>query len=108
MATTIAQLTEKADGSLEGVFATLKISVPINVVPIAEKSHPEGPDFRVINKRTGFEMGAAWKGVSRTSGRDTVSYKFGAPEVGTLYGNLAPAPGGDERQKVVLWNDGSQ
>ena len=105
MATTIAHLTEKDDGSLEGVFATLKISVPINVVPIVDKPHPEGPDWRVINKRTGFEMGAAWKGRSRTSGRDTVSYKFAAPEINTLYGNLAPAPGGDERQKVVLWND---
>ena len=105
MATTIAQLTEKPDGSLEGVFATVRLSVPINVVPVAHKIHPEAPDFRIINKRTGFEMGAAWKGVSKTSGRDMVSYKFGAPEFGILYGNLAPAPGGEEGQKVVLWND---
>ena len=79
--------------------------MPINVIQIADKSHPEGPDFRVINKRTGFEIGAAWRGISKTSGKDTVSFKFDAPEVGTLYGNLAPAPGGDESKKVVLWNN---
>ena len=29
----------------------------------------------------------------------------GAPEIGVIFGNLAPAPGGDENKKVILWNN---
>ncbi|MFC3208582.1 DUF736 family protein [Aquamicrobium soli] len=80
MATTIAQFPEKADGSMEGVFATLRINAPIAVLPNANKAREDAPDFRVINKRRGFE-------------------------IGVVYGNLAPAPGGEENKRVILWND---
>ena len=32
MATTIATLTEKTDGSLEGIFATIKVNAPIALI----------------------------------------------------------------------------
>ncbi|RUX21326.1 DUF736 domain-containing protein, partial [Mesorhizobium sp. M7A.F.Ca.US.011.01.1.1] len=28
-----------------------------------------------------------------------------APENGVILGNLAPAPGGEENKKVILWNN---
>ncbi len=32
---------------------------PIAIVPNASKSSEEAPDYRVINRKTGFEIGAA-------------------------------------------------
>ena len=66
MATTIANLTAKADGSMEGVFATLRVNAPITVLPNANKSREDAPDFRVLNKRTGFEIGGS-QGTRRTA-----------------------------------------
>lgn len=105
MATTIANLTTKADGSMEGVFATLRVNAPIAVVPNTNKSSEEAPDYRVINKRTGFEIGAGWNKVSQRSGEEYVSVKLEAPEIGVIFSNLAPAPGGDKNKKVLLWNN---
>lgn len=105
MATTIANLTAKADGSMEGVFATLRVNAPITVLPNANKSREDAPDFRVVNKRTGFEIGAGWFRTSQRSGKETVSFKLEVPEIGVVFGNLAPAPGGDENKKVILWNN---
>ena len=105
MASTIAQLTEKSDGSMEGVFATLRINAPIAVLPNASKSRDDAPDYRVINKRTGFEIGAGWNRISPRSGAEYVSIRMEAPEIGVIFGNLAPAPGGEENKKVLLWNN---
>ncbi|MFU0504858.1 DUF736 domain-containing protein [Pseudaminobacter sp. NGMCC 1.201702] len=105
MATTIASLTAKADGSMEGVFATLRVNAPISVLPNANKSHEDAPDYRIVNKRTGFEIGAGWWRTSQRTGKETLSVKLEAPEIGVIFGNLAPAPGGDENRKVILWNN---
>ncbi len=105
MATTIANLTAKADGSMEGVFATLRVNAPITVLPNASKSREDAPDYRIVNKRTGFEIGAGWYRRSLRSGEEYVSVKLEAPEIGVIFGNLAPAPGGEENKKVILWNN---
>jgi uncharacterized protein (DUF736 family) len=105
MATTIANLTTKADGSMEGVFATLRVNAPITVVPNANKASEEAPDYRILNKRTGFEIGAGWNRRSLRSGEEYLSVKLEAPEIGVIFGNVAPAPGGDESKKVILWNN---
>ncbi|MBE0703234.1 MAG: DUF736 family protein [Afipia sp.] len=105
MATTIANLTQKSDGSMEGVFATLRVNAPISVIPNANKSREDAPDYRIVNKRTGFEIGAGWNRVSQRSGEEYLSVKIEAPEIGVIFGNLAPAPGGDENKKVILWNN---
>ena len=80
MATTIATLTTKADGSMEGVFATLRVNAPITVVPNPNKASEEAPDYRILNKRTGFEIGAGWNRRSLRSGEEYVSVKIEAPE----------------------------
>jgi uncharacterized protein (DUF736 family) len=104
MATTIANLTQKADGNFEGVFATLSVSVSIAIVTNATKMSEQAPDFRVINRKNGFEFGAAWLRTSKQTGEEYISVRFEAPEIGVIHGNMAPAPGDDPTRKVVLWN----
>ena len=105
MATTIATLTQKTDGILEGVFATIRVNAPIAIVPNASKSSEEAPDYLVINRKTGFEIGAGWNRVARQTGVEYLSVKLEAPEIGVIFGNLAQAPGGDPSKKVILWNN---
>ena len=105
MATTIATLTQKTDGSLEGIFATIKVNAPIALIPNANKTSDVAPDYRIIHRRTGFEIGAGWYRSSQRSGEEYLSVKLEAPEIGVIFGNVAPAPGGDDSRKVILWND---
>ena len=104
MASTIATLTKKANGTLEGIFATLRINAPIAIVPNETKTSEQAPDYRIIHRKSGFEIGAAWNRIARESGEEYVSVKLEAPEIGVIYGNVAPAPGGDPDSKVILWN----
>lgn len=105
MATTIATLTEKADGTLEGLFATIKVNAPIALIPNGQKASEGAPDYRIIHRRTGFEIGAGWYRSSQRTGEEYLSVKLEAPEIGVIFGNVAPAPGGDASRKVILWND---
>ena len=107
MASTVASLTTKSDGSMEGVFATLRVNAPIAVLPNAHKSREDAPDYRVINKRTGFEIGAGWIRRGENSGKDYVSLSIAAPEFGPrkLYANLGRAAGQDDPNVfAVIWN----
>ena len=104
MATTIATLTEKTDGTFEGVFATIRVNAPIALIPNANKASEEAPDYRIIHRKTGFEIGAAWNRISRQTGEEYISTKLEAPEIGVIFGNVAPAPGGEPGKKVILWN----
>ncbi len=105
MATTIASLTQKTDGTLEGVFATIRVNAPIAIVPNANKANEEAPDYRILHRKTGFEIGAGWNRISRQTGEEYLSVKIEAPEIGVIFGNLAPAPGGEANRKVILWNN---
>ncbi|QKK33865.1 DUF736 family protein (plasmid) [Rhizobium indicum] len=105
MATTIATLTQKADGSLEGIFATIRINAPITIVPNVGKTSEEAPDYRIIHRKTGFEIGAGWNRIARLTGEEYLSVKLEAPEIGVIFGNLAQAPGGEPNRKVILWNN---
>ena len=105
MATTIATLTAKSDGSFEGVFATIRVNAPIAIIPNTNKASEEAPDFRVIHRKTGFEIGAAWNRIARQTGEEYVSVKLEAPEIGVIFGNVAPAPGGEANRRVILWNN---
>ena len=98
MATTIATLTTKADGSMEGVFATLRVNAPITVVPNANKASEEAPDYRIINAHR-LRDRRRLESHRRQSGEEYLSVKLEAPEIGVIFGNLAPAPGGDEARR---------
>lgn len=78
MATTIANLTTKADGSMEGVFATLRVNAPITLIPNTNKSREDAPDYRIVNKRTGFAIGAGWHRISQL-GRGIPLGQAGSP-----------------------------
>jgi uncharacterized protein (DUF736 family) len=101
---TIANLTVKADGALEGTLTTLNVTAAITIVPNARKASANSPDFRVISKKNGFELGACWNRTSKSTGEEYVSVTLSAPEFGTIYGNIAPAPGDDPTKKVIIWN----
>ena len=104
MSATIAQLTANKNG-FAGTLTTLAIRVPIALVE-NKKKNDDGhePDFRVIATRNGFELGAGWKRVSQNSGNEYVSVTLRAPEFGTIYANMAPAPGDEDDKFVLIWN----
>lgn len=101
---TIANLTVKQDGTLEGTLATLNVTAPIAIIPNGRKSKDSEPDFRVVSRKNGFELGAGWNRFSQTTGAEYVSVSLSAPEFGTIYGNVANAPGDDCMKKVIIWN----
>jgi uncharacterized protein (DUF736 family) len=78
---------------------------PIAIVPNANKASEEAPDYRVIHRKTGFEIGAGWNRIARQTGEEYLSVKLEAPEIGVIFGNLAQAPGSDPNKKVILWNN---
>ena len=100
---TIATLTQKADGNFEGTLTTLNITAPIALLPNARKSKDSAPDYLVVSRKNGFELGAGWNRISKSTGGST-SVSLSAPEFGTIYGNVAPAPGDDATKKVIIWN----
>ena len=101
---TIANLTVKSDGSLEGTLATLNVTAPIAIIPNSRKMKDSEPDLRIISRKNGFELGAGWNRFSQTTGAEYVSVSLSAPEFGTIYGNVANAPGDDPTKKVIIWN----
>jgi uncharacterized protein (DUF736 family) len=100
---TIATLTQKNDG-FEGSLATLTITAPIALIPNASKAKDNEPDYRIISRKNGFELGAGWNRRSKSTGEEYISVSLSAPEFGTIYGNVAPAPGDDATKKAIIWN----
>jgi len=101
---TIANLTVKADGSFEGTLATLTVTAPIAIVPNGRKAKDSEPDYRVISRKNGFELGAGWIRTAQATGAEYVSVSLSAPEFGSIYANVANAPGDDPMKKVLIWN----
>jgi uncharacterized protein (DUF736 family) len=101
---TIANLTVKSDGTMDGTLATLNVTAPISVIPNVRKAKDSEPDFRIISRKNGFELGAGWNRFSQNTGTEYVSVSLSAPEFGTIYGNVANAPGDDPSKKVIIWN----
>lgn len=99
---TIATLNVKDDG-FEGTLTTLNVTAQIAILP-NQKSKDSEPDYRVVSRKNDFELGAGWKRVSQSSGAEYVSVSLSAPEFGTIYGNIANAPGNDPDKKVIIWN----
>jgi hypothetical protein len=48
-----------------------------------------------VSRKNGFELGAGWNRMSKTTGEQYISVSQWAPEFGTIYGNVPPAPGDD-------------
>lgn len=101
---TIATLTQKADGNLEGTLTTLSVTAPILITSNTRKAKDNEPDYRIISRKNGFELGAGWNRRSKATGDEYISVSLSAPEFGSIYGNIAPAPGDDPAKKVIIWN----
>ena len=101
---TIATLTLKADGALEGMLTTLHVAAAIALQPNPRKTKDSAPDYLVVSRKTGFELGGGWNRISKNTGEEYISVSLSAPEFGTIYGNVAPAPGDDASKKVIIWN----
>jgi uncharacterized protein (DUF736 family) len=104
MGTTIGTLTLKDDGSLEGTLATLMVTVPIAIVENARKAKDSEPDYRVISRKNGFELGGGWVKTAKSTGAEYISVSLSAPELGEIFCNVANAPGDDPTKKVLIWN----
>ena len=101
---TIATLTQKVDGTLEGQLATLSVIAQVALVKNARKVKDNEPDYRIVSRKNGFELGAGWNRISKNTGEEYISVSLSAPEFGTIYGNVAPALGDDSTKKVIIWN----
>jgi uncharacterized protein (DUF736 family) len=101
----IGHVTQQPDGAFKGQLKTLNIRADIEIVPNASRRNDSQPHFRVFAR--GCEIGAGWKRVGETSGREYVSLSLAAPEFGprTLYANLGRAAGQDDDDAFALiWN----
>jgi uncharacterized protein (DUF736 family) len=98
----IATLTQKNDG-FEGTLTTLSITAPIALIPNAGKTKDNEPDYRIISRKNGFELGAGWSRASKSTGEIYISVTLSAPEFGTIYGNVVTAPGQDPTKKAIIW-----
>ena len=101
----IGTVQRKADGSYTGELATISIKAPIAIIPNRAKKTETQPDFRVMSGKV--EVGAGWKRVSDTSGKDYVSLSLATPEFGrgTIYANLGRAVDQDDDDVLALiWN----
>jgi len=102
---TIGTVTRRKDGRYEGELKTLTVRADIAIVPIAEKTSPAQPDYRVISE--GIDIGAGWIRTGQVSGKEYVALSIAAPELGakTLYANLGRAAGQPEDDVFALiWN----
>ncbi len=101
---TIANLVAKADGSFEGTLATLSVTAPIAILPNGRKVKDSEPDYRVISKKNGLRTRRRLgPHVADDRCRICLGIALG-PELGTMYCNIANAPGDDASQKVLIWN----
>ena len=100
---TIANLTVKSDGTMEGTLATLTVTAPISIIRNGRKTKENEPDWRVVSRKNGFELGAGWDRFSQNTGAEYVSLSLSAPEFGTIYANIANAPVVYSLLMVCLW-----
>ena len=100
----IGYVAQGENGTFKGQLKTLSIRAEITIAPNARKAKDSEPDFRVVSRKNGFELGAGWNRFSQNTGAEYVSVSLSAPEFGTIYGNVANAPGDDPSKKVIIWN----
>lgn len=65
----------------------------------SERRQDNVPDFRIISRKNGYELGAGWNRVSSSTGAGYVSVSLATPEFGTICGNIAAAHGEDNNQE---------
>src|SRR3546814_19722873 len=75
---TIANLTVKADGSFQGLLATINVTAPIAIVPNGRKPKDTEPAYSIVRSNTGLQLGAGLKRI--TQHNDTTDVSVGTAE----------------------------
>lgn len=65
------------------------------------KANDSETDYRVVSRKNGFELCAGSKRISQSNRAEYVSVTRSALEFGTIYGNIANAPGDDMSKKLT-------
>ncbi|WP_186400843.1 DUF736 family protein [Stappia sp. P2PMeth1] len=107
MAIALGTFTKQKDGSFSGTLKTLNVVASLIIVPVA-KASTNGPDYRVYDGNgQGYEVGAGWSQVAKSSGEAYLSLKLAAPEFGPnwLRARLVKvdAPADGSINYLVLW-----
>ena len=103
--TAIGNVTRDKNGGFKGHLRTVSIRAEIEILPVEIKPSGNKPDYRVFSQ--GVEIGAGWKRIGETSGKEYVSLTLAAPEFGPrkLYANLGLTAGkDDENSFAIIWN----
>lgn len=106
MSSTVGEVRLEKNGSYVGRVKTLSINIPIEIVPVAKKTTPKGPDFMILSRTV--EVGAAWTRKGERSGKDYVSCAFTAREFGgRFFANTGRKPGTKAEEKIfsLILND---
>ena len=87
------------NGSYTGSVRTLTLNVQVKIVP-NDKESENAPDFRIVAGN--FEIGAAWKKVSRTAERPYLSVTLDDPSFpATIYARLVE---GEDGAHNLIWS----
>lgn len=106
MSNKLASLTKNEKDIYAGTLSTMAVRTRISIVPNA-KAHSDQPDYRVFANGD-YEIGAAWKKTSETTGNEYLSVKMAAPELGAMaiYANVIALDeiGDDNVTHLMLWS----
>jgi len=85
--------------SYTGTVRTLTLNVKVKIVP-NDKESENAPDYRIVAGN--FEIGAAWKKVSRATERPYLSVTLDDPSFpATIYARLVE---GDDGAHNLIWS----
>ncbi|SEF34912.1 Uncharacterized conserved protein, DUF736 family [Variovorax sp. NFACC28] len=83
-----------------GTVRTLTLNVKVKLVTNADKERDNAPDFRIV-AGTGYEIGAAWKKLSKTTERAYLSVTLDDPSFpSTIFARLVE---GDDGTHNLIW-----
>ena len=106
MSNKLASLSKNEKDIFVGTLATMAVRTRISIVPNA-KAHGDQPDYRIFANGD-YEIGAAWKKTSDTTGNEYLSVKMAAPELGVMaiYANVIALDeiGEDNVTHLMLWS----
>lgn len=82
-----------------GTVRTLTLNVKVKLVPNTDKERDNAPDFRIV-AGSGFEIGAAWKKLSKAE-RPYLSVTLDDPSFpATIYARLVE---GEDGAHTLIW-----
>ena len=94
----IGTFTAEKDG-FTGTLRTLTLNVKVKFVPNTDKERDNAPDFRIL-AGTGYEIGAAWKKLSKAE-RPYLSVTLDDPSFpATIYARLVE---GEDGAHSMIW-----